>query len=48
MSVNPVKAVVRGVDLTLGRALRALLTGLIVGYQKLLSPLLGPRCRFYP
>ncbi|MGB0219874.1 MAG: membrane protein insertion efficiency factor YidD [Sinimarinibacterium flocculans] len=25
-----------------------LLLGLIRGYQLLLSPLLGPRCRFYP
>jgi putative membrane protein insertion efficiency factor len=44
--------VARGVghllDQTLGRAVRALLTVLIVGYQRLLSPLLGPRCRFYP
>ena len=28
--------------------MRALLTGLIRIYQRLLSPLLGPRCRFYP
>ena len=26
----------------------SLLIGLIRGYQRLLSPLLGPRCRFYP
>lgn len=26
----------------------SLLTSLIRGYQRLLSPLLGPRCRFYP
>lgn len=25
-----------------------LLIGMIRGYQRLLSPLLGPRCRFYP
>jgi uncharacterized protein len=25
-----------------------LLTFLIRGYQRLISPLLGPRCRFYP
>jgi putative membrane protein insertion efficiency factor len=25
-----------------------LLTGLVVGYRRFLSPLLGPRCRFYP
>jgi putative membrane protein insertion efficiency factor len=23
-------------------------TGLITGYQRYISPLLGPRCRFYP
>ncbi|WP_230976299.1 membrane protein insertion efficiency factor YidD [Pseudothauera nasutitermitis] len=28
--------------------LRALLRGLIRGYQLFISPLLGPRCRFYP
>ena len=27
---------------------RLLLTGLVLGYRKLLSPMLGPRCRFYP
>lgn len=48
MIVRPVKAVVRGVDLTLGRAVRALLSGLILGYQRLISPMMGPRCRFYP
>ena len=25
-----------------------LLTGLLTGYQRFVSPLLGPRCRFYP
>lgn len=25
-----------------------LLTAVVRGYQKVLSPLLGPRCRFYP
>jgi putative membrane protein insertion efficiency factor len=44
----PVTAVRRGVDLTLGRAVRGLLSGLILGYQRLISPMLGPRCRFYP
>ncbi|MBL8260073.1 MAG: membrane protein insertion efficiency factor YidD [Candidatus Competibacteraceae bacterium] len=29
-------------------AMRALLIGLIRGYQVLLSPLLGQHCRFYP
>jgi len=27
---------------------RTLLLALIVGYQRFISPLLGPRCRFYP
>jgi putative membrane protein insertion efficiency factor len=27
---------------------RGLLRGLIRGYQLFISPLLGPRCRFYP
>ena len=40
--------VTHALDATVGRVLRALLTGLIVGYQRFLSPLLGPRCRFYP
>ncbi|MDR0633395.1 MAG: membrane protein insertion efficiency factor YidD [Azoarcus sp.] len=30
------------------RFLRALFLTLIRGYQLLISPLLGPRCRFYP
>lgn len=29
-------------------ALRALLVGALRLYQRVLSPLLGPRCRFYP
>jgi putative membrane protein insertion efficiency factor len=28
--------------------MRPLLLGIIRAYQRLLSPLLGPRCRFYP
>ena len=28
--------------------IKSLLVGLIRGYQKLVSPLLGPRCRFHP
>jgi uncharacterized protein len=31
-----------------GRPVAWLLTKLIRGYQLVLSPLLGPRCRFYP
>jgi len=27
---------------------RTLVAGVIVAYQMLVSPLLGPRCRFYP
>jgi putative membrane protein insertion efficiency factor len=33
---------------TVGRFFRLLLTGLVVGYRRVLSPLLGPTCRFYP
>lgn len=32
----------------MSRALAGLLVGLITLYQRLLSPLLGARCRFYP
>ena len=28
--------------------MRALLTGVVRLYQRLISPLLGPRCRFHP
>jgi putative membrane protein insertion efficiency factor len=48
MGIHPVKAGLRGVDVVLGRPLRATLTALIRGYQRVVSPLLGPRCRFYP
>ena len=48
MGAHPVKAGRRGVDVVLGRPLRAVLTALIRGYQRAVSPLLGPRCRFYP
>jgi putative membrane protein insertion efficiency factor len=30
------------------RAPRRVVVGLLRGYQRVLSPLLGPRCRFYP
>ncbi len=33
---------------TVGRVVRLLLTVLIVGYRRLISPMLGQRCRFYP
>lgn len=32
----------------IGTALQSLLLTLLKGYRLLLSPLLGPRCRFYP
>ena len=41
-------AVTRVLDATVGRVLRLLLTVLIAGYQRFVSPVLGPRCRFYP
>jgi putative membrane protein insertion efficiency factor len=43
-----VNTVRRALDATAGRAARGLLVGLIRGYRRLLSPLLGPRCRFHP
>ena len=46
--MSAVRAVLRVLDATVGRVLRLVLSGLIVGYQRLLSPMLGPRCRFYP
>ncbi len=46
--MRSVDAVRRLLGATVGRAMRLLLTGLIIGYRRLLSPLLGPRCRFYP
>ena len=46
--MTAVRAVVRVWDATLGRVLRLVLVGGIRVYQKVLSPLLGPRCRFYP
>jgi len=46
--MRAVHAVLRLLDATLGRVLRAFLIGGIRVYQTVLSPLLGPRCRFYP
>jgi putative membrane protein insertion efficiency factor len=43
-----VNAVGRVLGATVGRFFRLVLTGLILGYRRLLSPMLGPRCRFYP
>jgi putative membrane protein insertion efficiency factor len=47
MSETTANAARRGADL-IGLPVRAALRGLIRGYQLFLSPLLGPRCRFYP
>jgi len=33
---------------TVGRVVSLLLLGLVHGYRRFVSPLLGPRCRFYP
>ena len=46
--MRAVNAVRRLLGATVGRFFRLLLTGVIVGYRTLLSPLLGPRCRFHP
>ena len=43
-----VTAVRHRLGATVGRAMRLVLTGLITGYRRVLSPMLGPRCRFYP
>ena len=43
-----VAAVRRLLGATVGRVFALLLTGLVVGYRRLISPMLGPRCRFYP
>jgi len=41
-------AVKHGLDGTVGRAARGILVGLILAYRTVLSPMLGPRCRFHP
>ena len=41
-------AVRRLLAATVGRLLRMVLVGGILAYQTLLSPMLGPRCRFHP
>jgi putative membrane protein insertion efficiency factor len=46
--MTAVNAVRRLLGATVGRVLGLVLTGLIVAYRRLLSPMLGPRCRFYP
>ncbi len=45
---SAVAAVRRSLGATVGRVFRLALTGLIVVYRRLLSPMLGPRCRFHP
>jgi putative membrane protein insertion efficiency factor len=46
--MKAVEAVRRLLAATVGRFFRLLLTGGILGYRKLFSPMLGPRCRFHP
>jgi putative membrane protein insertion efficiency factor len=46
--MRAVHAVRRFLGATLGRLVGLVLTGLIVGYRRLISPMLGQRCRFYP
>ena len=41
-------AVLGWVGLELSRAVKLLLAALLIGYQRLISPALGPRCRFMP
>lgn len=38
----------RGLFWRIGAPLRWLLTGLLTGYRNYVSPMLGPRCRYYP
>jgi putative membrane protein insertion efficiency factor len=38
----------RAWDMTLGRLLSVILVGGIRGYQRFISPLSGPTCRYYP
>jgi len=46
--VKVVDAVRRLLAATVGWFFRVLLTGAIVAYRRVLSPMLGPRCRFHP
>ncbi len=41
-------AVSRALDATVGRAARGILIGAIIAYRRVVSPLLGPSCRYYP
>ncbi|MGB8020466.1 MAG: membrane protein insertion efficiency factor YidD [Candidatus Nanopelagicales bacterium] len=38
----------RAWDMTLGRLMVAVLVAAIHGYQRFVSPLFGPTCRYYP
>ena len=46
--MKAVDAVRRLLGATVGRFFRLVLTGVIVAYRRVLSPMLGPRCRFHP
>jgi len=46
--VKAVDAVWRLLAATVGRFFRLVLSGGIVAYKRVLSPMLGPRCRFHP
>ncbi len=46
--MRAVDAVRRLLGATVGRFFRLVLTGVIVAYRRVLSPMLGPRCRFHP
>jgi len=46
--MRAVEAVRRLLGATVGRFFRLVLTGVIVAYRRVLSPMLGPRCRFHP
>lgn len=47
-TMTPLSAARRLWDVTLGRLLAAMLVGAIRGYQRFISPLFGPTCRYYP
>ena len=46
--MKAVDAVRRLLAATVGRFFRLVLSGGIVAYKRVLSPMLGPRCRFHP
>ena len=46
--MRTVNAVRRLLAATVGRFFRLVLTGGILAYRRVLSPMLGPRCRFHP